>query len=394
VVYLAGIAAQTVSLLAGLAWSEVFAFFVPAVLAAEGSNLRSGAYLMLNRRPRLSQATLAVAIGGASFALAGGLMALWMLVLPERLIDLMDVAHLFELPPREQAILGLLAATAAPICEEAAFRGYILSSLRTRLSPGPAILGAAVLFATMHLDPVRWPALVVLGVLYGWLVWRSGSLWPAVVAHAVNNGIASVLTSIRVAPSGLQSAATEPDALFPLVWIALGILALLPLLAAYRFVTPAPPPLDLQGLRRNPGDVSIGFRVDRIPAGLRWIALAGLLLLGLIGAFAAWHELHPKVRRSVTERDSPHSSIHQAFQVSPFLELRRHRMVRRLVPLVDQLEVHARLEGRLLHRVEELLGRDACAATRRHEQAARSQYAQRSPIERRVAGNRGFHGAL
>ena len=51
----------------------------------------------------------------------------------------------------------------------------------------------AFVFSAFHLDPVGLTARFELGVLFGLLAWRAGSLWPAIAAHGANNLVSSVL---------------------------------------------------------------------------------------------------------------------------------------------------------------------------------------------------------
>jgi membrane protease YdiL (CAAX protease family) len=85
--------------------------------------------------------------------------------------------------------LILLGAVLAGVAEEALFRGVILTGLRKHLSPAAAVLICALLFAAMHLSPWRFLPQFALGCLLGWLTLRTGSCWPAAVAHAVHNGV-------------------------------------------------------------------------------------------------------------------------------------------------------------------------------------------------------------
>jgi membrane protease YdiL (CAAX protease family) len=55
---------------------------------------------------------------------------------------------------------------------------------------------SAVVFGLFHGVNVVLPAAIVLGILNAALYERSGSIWPAVVAHAVNNTLIFVVTRI------------------------------------------------------------------------------------------------------------------------------------------------------------------------------------------------------
>lgn len=88
---------------------------------------------------------------------------------------------------------GLLMAIAtvviAPIVEEVIFRGLILSRLRRAMPGWLAVLLSALIFGLCHGQAVWMAYAFVLGVIFGFLALRSGSLWPSLAAHVLFNGI-------------------------------------------------------------------------------------------------------------------------------------------------------------------------------------------------------------
>lgn len=265
--------AQGRSQVLGLAWTEVFVFLLPAVAVAVASNLRPATFLRLDAAPRTRWVLLGLGVGGAMFLAAGGIMSLTALVVPPSWVEAFDVARLFTGSRERRAALAVVAALAAPFAEEVSFRGYLLSALGTRLPPWRAILGTSALFGIMHLDPVRLPAVLFMGVVLGWLAWRSGSLWPAVAAHVANNALGAAVL-LRGAPDPTETA--DPAGAAAL--LAFGLAAMGPVLLAFRRATPSPPSLGDAVALRNPANPSIRFRLGALPEGL---ALAGLVGLGL-----------------------------------------------------------------------------------------------------------------
>ncbi|MET0936303.1 MAG: CPBP family intramembrane glutamic endopeptidase [Luteibacter sp.] len=84
-----------------------------------------------------------------------------------------------------------------PLVEEVLFRGALLSILRTRLGDGWAIAISATVFGAVHLPDLDglWyavPNLILVGAFCAWLRVRSRSIWPAFIAHAANNALATV----------------------------------------------------------------------------------------------------------------------------------------------------------------------------------------------------------
>lgn len=87
-------------------------------------------------------------------------------------------------------VVGLLV----PLAEELVFRGAILRSLlKWNSRPWVAILISAVLFSAAHMNPAQIPHTLLIGLLLGWLYYRTDSIVPGVVFHWVNNTVAYVL---------------------------------------------------------------------------------------------------------------------------------------------------------------------------------------------------------
>lgn len=74
----------------------------------------------------------------------------------------------------------------APLAEEVLFRGYLLGALLHLLPPTAAQLVTAAAFGAVHGAAYMLPV-GLLGLLFGWLRTRYGSLWPCVSAHALHN---------------------------------------------------------------------------------------------------------------------------------------------------------------------------------------------------------------
>ncbi|RDS84778.1 CPBP family intramembrane metalloprotease [Dyella monticola] len=93
--------------------------------------------------------------------------------------------------------LSIVAVTVGPMIEELMFRGVLLSALLRRLSVTTSIICCAVLFACVHLDGLQFqwyalPNLTLLAAALCWLRLKSGSLWPAILAHGLYNLFALV----------------------------------------------------------------------------------------------------------------------------------------------------------------------------------------------------------
>lgn len=93
---------------------------------------------------------------------------------------------------------GYLAiAIAAPVAEEIVFRGAILRALLNSFKhPWVAITLSALFFAVGHLNPAQMPHAFLIGLLLGWMYYRTGSILPGILFHLVNNTVAYVLERI------------------------------------------------------------------------------------------------------------------------------------------------------------------------------------------------------
>lgn len=85
----------------------------------------------------------------------------------------------------------------APLCEELLCRGLIMRGLLANgKSPRSAILWSAFIFALIHMNPWQSIPAFAFGLFFGWVYWRTGSLWSTIALHAANNGISAAIARI------------------------------------------------------------------------------------------------------------------------------------------------------------------------------------------------------
>jgi len=217
------------------------AFLLPALAWARLSGYRPLRLLRLVL-PTRAGLLLGLLVGLGAIVAGAGLMALWRLALPDSLLARFDLGHDLVSQGWSPALLIGLAAMLPALCEEMAFRGALQASLLRGRTPARAVAIGAVVFATAHFDPVRFPGVLLVGLAFGWLAWRTGSLWPSMLAHAVNNG-AAVLVYLSVDP-GEAGAADPTEALAApeaVLVLAFGVALLaLAVTVARRWLPPAP----------------------------------------------------------------------------------------------------------------------------------------------------------
>jgi hypothetical protein len=93
-----------------------------------------------------------------------------------------------------QVVLALIGiAVFVPIGEEVFFRGMLYKWLRTRTGITVAVVVSSAIFSALHLQPVPFLSRFLLGAIMALVYEYSGSLWNAILIHALNNGIVVVL---------------------------------------------------------------------------------------------------------------------------------------------------------------------------------------------------------
>lgn len=91
-------------------------------------------------------------------------------------------------------IFGMFAiAVLGPVLEEVLFRGAIQGFLMRKFNnPWVGIVIASAIFGIVHMNPIQVFYAFFLGLVFGWLYYRTGSLMPCIVGHVLNNSLAAV----------------------------------------------------------------------------------------------------------------------------------------------------------------------------------------------------------
>lgn len=126
--------------------------------------------------------------------------------------------------------LALMIGLTPAVCEEILFRGYVQTRMTRAVGPFLGIGIASFLFAAFHMDLVHVIAVFPLGLFLGWISWRSGSLFPAMLGHLVNNVISVV--AVVLAPEDNPDVLALPAITFTISILGLGILGMGAVVAA------------------------------------------------------------------------------------------------------------------------------------------------------------------
>ena len=221
------------------------------------------------RWPGWRVALLALAIGAGLYPLSAvsasvlvGVLGYTNLIGPADAIPTTTVMGLF-------AILSY--AVLAPLCEEFLFRGILQPIYETRGWKW-GVLFVGFLFVAFHLSLLQGLSIVLLALALGLVNYRTQSLPASILTHFGANGLAALVVTQKVFPSGIQNWITSLPALVG--GLLLSGLALLVLLRRTAPVTRAEPAID-----------SAALRVDQ-PLGMRtaWPLLVAMtIFLAMIG---------------------------------------------------------------------------------------------------------------
>jgi ABC-2 type transport system permease protein/sodium transport system permease protein len=89
------------------------------------------------------------------------------------------------------------------VCEECFFRGYLFNGLKQHLNATWTIVVSAVAFGLFHVvlaggaAPERLLPSTLMGLLLGWMAYRSGSIVPSILLHAIHNSTLLIVVQSR-----------------------------------------------------------------------------------------------------------------------------------------------------------------------------------------------------
>jgi uncharacterized protein len=132
---------------------------------------------------------LVILIGGSTILLSD-VDNLVRMILPTPEFILRIFEKLFDQPLN--AII--LAMIIAPLTEEALCRGLILHGFLKNYSINKAVIASALIFMVMHANAWQFAGAFLFGLIFAWVVVKTGSLWPTIIGHAVANSVPLFVT--------------------------------------------------------------------------------------------------------------------------------------------------------------------------------------------------------
>lgn len=192
---LLGSLVQSKEIYSGLIITEYLIILVPTItyLKARGYSLKK--VLKLNR---ISAKEVALIFLIVIFSYPVGVFLNYLMILL--------LSNFTELKPTPipipqntgEYLLGLLVISLSPgICEEVLFRGMVMSSY-DKLGKKKAIIISAILFGMFHFNLQNLVGPIFLGIIFGLIVYKTNSLFSTMIAHGVNNAIATTIAYLAM----------------------------------------------------------------------------------------------------------------------------------------------------------------------------------------------------
>tara|TARA_A100001011_G_scaffold46726_1_gene44167 strand:- start:166 stop:960 length:795 start_codon:yes stop_codon:yes gene_type:complete len=101
-------------------------------------------------------------------------------------------------------LLFIAVVILAPLGEEIIFRGFLQQTLEKRWKDiTRAILFTALIFSLIHMNPYWFIQIYFLGVILGFLAWKTQSIIAPLILHSMNNCMALLLSLLDLQQNSL-----------------------------------------------------------------------------------------------------------------------------------------------------------------------------------------------
>ncbi len=215
--------------------------------------------------------------------------SLWITGVALNLISALIFGYTTPVPPTifprtalEAVALALTTMVAAPIFEEIMFRGYVQRAYERRGIWAGIVVGGLI-FSLYHLRFQSVFALIPVALALGFVAWRTGSIYPAMLMHAAYNTIA---TAVLISTSFLSAQVTG---MLAATVACIGLLVA-PFSFAALWMLWKRPPAERAPLPQPPSQARSSV--------LRWVWVLPLLALLVVYTYAAATEVlvqrHPE----------------------------------------------------------------------------------------------------
>jgi len=179
----------------------VFCFAVPFFIYKKTLNLNAREIFLESnfRKTRNANLALSVPIGIAGIFLGLAVGFVWLIVLvlfgysPPG-----GSGYPAEFNPALFILSLVLIAVLPALCEEFVMRGIFLNSMRKTFAGATVFIIGALSFGLFHQNIGQLVNTAIWGGIYAYIVIKTGSIWPAIIIHFVNNFLAVVMSYAAV----------------------------------------------------------------------------------------------------------------------------------------------------------------------------------------------------
>ena len=165
-------------------------FLVPFIISTKCLKLKIGELIMFNKAKKGTFLPFVLfGIGFCSFANIS-------LSLSSSLFEGFGVEYKVDFGENPEGVFGFLlsfiaTAIVPAIVEEFACRGIVLGLLKKH-GEGFAIIASSIVFGIMHGNFEQIPFATIVGLVFGYVYVKTGSIWASMLVHCVNNAVAVI----------------------------------------------------------------------------------------------------------------------------------------------------------------------------------------------------------
>lgn len=176
----------------GLFLTQVLLIMLPSIALIQFLNL-DYKNLFPIKKVKLIDTVGAIGFWFIVLMLVGIISSIQLKLFPSQLKDL-ELLNKFMLDTKLWEKILIFSLTPA-ICEEILFRGLIFGSLKEKMDMKYAIILSGFLFGLFHLYPGKILSTALLGMLFAYVVAKTGSIITAMILHFINNSFSLLLGS-------------------------------------------------------------------------------------------------------------------------------------------------------------------------------------------------------
>jgi sodium transport system permease protein len=205
--------------------SQMAIVLPPLLILRRGGYDRKKVLGLKNPAPMAWPATVVLILGGWLLAIEIASIQNMIMPFPKEMLD--KFVSFFNELNKLPAMAALFYLAILPgMCEETLCRGFLLHSFMPRFGKWGGVIVTAVAFGLLHMDPYRFISTTFLGILLGVIVVRTGSIFPAMLAHASNNALAFLVQRNEQWISQASWLNESSSELLPLWAVGIGVILL------------------------------------------------------------------------------------------------------------------------------------------------------------------------